>query len=175
MDTRNVQDRFKGMSESDIMFELSQNYSGFIPIFVNVDGDFNKASGIRNANWFNSAYCIIAGKKKWDPRGAVGAQYYTPVHHYESVELTIETLRGLGWSIIAAEITDDAKPLPSYDWPKRSAVLFGEENLGLSQEVLDMVDDVVYIPGMGSVRSLNVSTTSGIMMYDFYTKRNMNA
>ena len=38
---------------------------------------------------------------------------------------------------------------------------------------LGMADDVVYIPQLGSVRSLNVGTASGIVMYDYVTKLDM--
>jgi tRNA G18 (ribose-2'-O)-methylase SpoU len=42
--------------------------------------------------------------------------------------------------------------------------IFGEESKGLSDEILDLCEDYVYIPMIGSVRSLNVGTASGILM-----------
>ena len=50
-------------------------------------------------------------------------------------------------------------------------MLFGEEQRGLSKEALALADHVVYIPMWGSVRSLNVGTSSGIAMYDYAMKK----
>jgi len=48
--------------------------------------------------------------------------------------------------------------------------VFGEEKSGLSDYILDNAENIITIPDFGSVRSLNVGTTSGIIMA-FY--RNM--
>jgi tRNA G18 (ribose-2'-O)-methylase SpoU len=45
--------------------------------------------------------------------------------------------------------------------------IFGEENAGLSEKILMACSCVLTIPTYGSVRSLNVGTTSGIIM-SFY-------
>jgi tRNA G18 (ribose-2'-O)-methylase SpoU len=45
--------------------------------------------------------------------------------------------------------------------------VFGEEKSGLSDYILDNAETVITIPAFGSVRSLNVGTTSGIIM-SFY-------
>jgi tRNA G18 (ribose-2'-O)-methylase SpoU len=42
--------------------------------------------------------------------------------------------------------------------------VFGEEKSGLSDYILDNAETIVTIPEYGSVRSLNVGTTSGIVM-----------
>jgi len=44
---------------------------------------------------------------------------------------------------------------------------FGEENSGLTPEMLAVCDALVYIKQFGSVRSLNVGTASGIIMYEY--------
>jgi len=175
VDTRNIQDKFRNWETDLIRDDLAQTASGFMAVFVNVDGDFNKASGVRNLNWFNGAATIMAGRKKWDTRGAVGTHHYKNVIHYPYEELAdqIAGWKTVGIRVIAAEIDNRAVPLTTYEWPENVAVLFGEENLGLSEEIMTLCDDIVFIPGRGSVRSLNVSTTSGIFMYDYSMKRGL--
>ncbi len=46
-------------------------------------------------------------------------------------------------------------------------MLFGEEGVGLTKEALNLAEYAVEIPQFGSVRSLNVGTCSGILMYDY--------
>lgn len=169
--TYNVHDYMKELTKEEINERLDITRSGLVQVFVNVLGDFNLSTSIRSGNWFNSAAVWIVGRKKWDRRGAVGSHNYIPVHYARSVDECFEILRADGYTIVAAEITDDAIPLTTYEWDEKTAVIYGEEGAGLSKELLDKVDDVIYIPGRGSVRSLNVATTSGIFAYDYHAKR----
>lgn len=171
-DTRNIQDEFKQYATEDIKTLLSQNHAPLINICMNILGDFNLSSVARNTNWWNARALWIVGRRKWDRRGAVGVQHYTDVVHFDHIRDAIAALRDEGYRIVAAEINDDAVPLTTYEWEDKTAIIYGEEGAGLPQEVLDAVDDVVFIPGRGSVRSLNVATTAGVFTYDYMTKRN---
>lgn len=169
-DTRNIQDYLKALSTEKIREDLRETRSDLVSVFVNILGDLNLSTGVRNANWFNTHSVIIAGRRKWDRRGAVGTHNYTEVDYVPSALDAISDLREQGYRIVAAEINEDAVPLTTYQWTGKSAVLYGEEGAGLDADILDMADDVVFIPGRGSVRSLNVSTTSGIFDYDYSMK-----
>lgn len=169
-DNRNIADRYKWWDQVDIVKDLDSTRSELVNVFVNLAHDMNLGTGVRNSNWFNTQPVNIAGRRKWDRRGAVGTHVYSGIQHHTTVEEAISALRADGYRIVAAEIDEKAVPLPSYEWDSRSAIIYGEEGLGLSQEALDMCDDIVYIPGRGSVRSLNVATTSGIFMYDYTMK-----
>ena len=46
------------------------------------------------------------------------------------------------------------------------AFVMGNEGQGISQEILDVCDDLLYIP-ICSVESLNVSIAASIIMYHF--------
>jgi tRNA G18 (ribose-2'-O)-methylase SpoU len=43
-------------------------------------------------------------------------------------------------------------------------MIFGQEQIGIPTEVLEMCDHVLYIPQYGSVRSINVGSASAIAM-----------
>ena len=49
----------------------------------------------------------------------------------------------------------------------RYAVIFGNEVKGVKQTVVDMCDGCLEIPQFGTKHSLNVSTTAGIIMWEF--------
>ncbi|MGB4535495.1 MAG: TrmH family RNA methyltransferase, partial [Tenuifilaceae bacterium] len=46
------------------------------------------------------------------------------------------------------------------------ALVLGSEDVGVSAEVLKIVDDMVSIPIKGNVQSLNVSVAAGILVYE---------
>jgi RNA methylase, spoU family len=53
---------------------------------------------------------------------------------------------------------------------KGYAVILGNEVKGVKQEVVDMSDGCLEIPQFGTKHSLNVSTTAGIVMWEFARK-----
>lgn len=167
-DNRNIKEEYRWWDHEEIVADLDQTRSDMVAIFNNVHGDFNLSTGIRNALAYNIRGVWIAGNKRWDTRGAVGAHHYLNMNHAADIHDIIDNLRAEGYRIVAAEITDDAVPLDdTYTWDSKSAVIFGEEQNGIEQEILDLVDDVVYIPMYGSIRSFNVGVSSGIFMFSY--------
>jgi tRNA G18 (ribose-2'-O)-methylase SpoU len=54
--------------------------------------------------------------------------------------------------------------------PKKWVLLMGHEGKGISQEILDICDEVVTIEMQDAVNSFNVSVAASIMMYQFKNK-----
>tara|TARA_Y100000992_G_scaffold37585_1_gene21074 strand:+ start:379 stop:582 length:204 start_codon:yes stop_codon:yes gene_type:complete len=55
---------------------------------------------------------------------------------------------------------------------KSYALIFGNEVKGVSQEVLNLVQDSIEIPQFGTKHSINISVSVGILLWDFYSKLN---
>lgn len=165
----NVIDSLKNLAIPDIANYCSRNSIPASVGMINIGGDFNLSTMIRNANFFGFSSVHYVGKKKWDKRGSVGTHNYTPVYHHKDESSFISQLSGR--TIIAVE-----NNIPEYshkthnlfhyqfDNTTQPIFLFGEENRGLSDFILDKSDIILTIPNYGSVRSLNVGTTSGIVM-----------
>ena len=66
-----------------------------------------------------------------------------------------------------------AMPLTDFDWPDNPLLIFGHENGGLDflPELAYSCRDIVYIPQIGSCRSLNVAVAAGITMFDLANKK----
>lgn len=169
----NVLDKYKDLPVDQIKADLDSRRSGFVMAFENIVGDFNLATAIRNTNAFCGEAVVIIGRRKYDRRGTVGTYHYEHLVH--SLDLSIiHDYRARGYRIVAAENDPAFNPvsMADYNWPEKVFVLFGEEGRGLSPECLELIDEAVYIPQRGSVRSLNVGTASGIFLYDYTLKRN---
>ena len=176
-DSRNVIDFYKGWETDAIKADLDRNRLPFIAAFEHVNGDFNKATGIRNTNGFLGREVWIVGEraKRYDKRGTVGT------HHYEHVKYAdswLSVFRGIDdfpdYRVVAVDNVSGACDIREYNWSPKTIMMFGEEQRGLSEEAFLFADDIVYIPMRGSVRSFNVGTSSGIAMYDYFTKTGMN-
>lgn len=175
---QNVVDHFKGWEPEQIKKRLKQTSSDLIIVASNEIRDFNWGSVVRSANSFNCNSVIFTGRRSYDRRGAVGAQNYTDIEFFGgSIVELIEILTTWDhYTAVAAEYDErylsKMTALPDYQWEKKTLLIMGEEGRGLDDEVLDAVDDIVFIPMMGSVRSLNVASAATTFMYDYNVKVN---
>lgn len=165
----NVRDKYKSMEKQEIIEDLSQSKIPCAILMQNLEGDFNISNIIRTANNFNVAEIFYYGKKRFDRRGACGSYHYSPIQYLSSLE-DIRSLKQR-YSFIALENNiEESVPMEKFSYPDKPLFILGEENKGVSQDLLDMADFKIEIPSRGSVRSLNVGTAAGIMIYDFYSK-----
>jgi len=162
----NTVDKFKGMSIEDIRSKLSENSLPYAACMMQLKGDFNFGTLVRNANAFMAREVFYFGqRRKWDRRGAVGTYHYTVVKWIQSLE-TLQELRGRYPHFVAMDILPGvSKPMHEHVWQPGTLLFFGEEQQGLQPEILDLCDEILHIPQGGSVRSINVGTASGIAMH----------
>ena len=94
----------------------------------------------------------------------------------EEIENAILKLKSENYNIVSIEQADKSIPLENFslDSGKKYAVIFGNEIKGVSQNVIDLSDDVVEIAQYGTKHSLNVSVSAGIVVWDFFLKINAN-
>jgi len=165
----NIIDSLKEYSIPDIAKYCHSNSIPASVAMVNIGGDFNLSTMVRNANFFGFRSVHYIGKKKWDKRGSVGTHHYTPMYFHKDEQSFITQCSGR--TIVAIEnnipeYSHKTHNLFHYEFDNlvEPIFLFGEENRGLSDFILDRGDIILSIPNYGSVRSLNVGTTSGIVM-----------
>ena len=101
-----------------------------------------------------------AGARKW---------IETPRHH--TVEDCYRSLREQGFRIYAACLADESKPLFDLDFTQPTAIVFGNEHRGVSEEGRDQADGAFLIPMMGMVQSLNVSVAAAVTLYEGMRQR----
>ena len=59
------------------------------------------------------------------------------------------------------------------DFSGNTAIILGNENRGVSDEVCERSDGVYYIPMMGMVESLNVSVAAAVSLYEAFRQRKL--
>jgi tRNA G18 (ribose-2'-O)-methylase SpoU len=96
---------------------------------------------------------------------ALGASEYIPWEHVENPYSLIGELKSNGYRIVGLEQTPDAVNLSSFTAPDKCVLIIGREVEGMTQELLDVCDRVVYIPMAGKKESLNVVQASAIALY----------
>ena len=108
--------------------------------------------------------------KNIDKEIAMGAQKWVDVNRFESIENCIETLKNKGYQIIATTPHKEDCLLENFDITKPSALFFGTEKEGLSQEVLNAADGYLKIPMVGFTESLNISVSAAIIIQNLMNR-----
>jgi len=167
-DTRNVVDFYKYWTTDAIIADLDSKRHNFSVLCANIQGDFNIGTVIRNANAFLAREVIIYGKRKFMPNGTVGTHHYTHFKHVKEIN-ELNELRSDDFYIIGVDNIPGAEAIDDIQLPTDKHIIFafGEENSGLTPEMLAICDALVYIKQFGSVRSLNVGSAAGIIMYEY--------
>ena len=110
------------------------------------------------------------GPHPWSRRAlrvSMGHVAMLKIHLYENIKVTIKTLKENGYRIYAAEVTENSTLLSKVKVSDKWVLLMGHEGSGLSNEVLDLCDEVVTIEMEEGVKSFNVGVAASIMMYQF--------
>lgn len=166
-DTRNVINKYKGLSVEEIKKDLETSRHNFHIAIENFQHDFNIGTIARNANAFNAAGIHIIGKRHWNRRGAMKTETYMNVLHHKNVQDFVNWAKENNLRIIAIDNQKGAKNLNSTQLSKGSVLVFGNESDGLSEEMVGACEEMIAIEQFGSTRSVNVGVASGILMYEF--------
>ena len=169
---RNVVDHLKWMSTGEIKDKLVSQSKNFGLLLVNIDYDINTGTIIRAGNTFGAREVILYGRKKFDRRASVGAEFYTKFRQIEWEEQLQEVLEAYDVIIALENNLPNTVQLPEFRWDPNLKYLIcvGQEGDGLPQNILDRCNYTLEIPSFGSVRSLNVGVAASIVMYDYISK-----
>ncbi|CAN1560981.1 SpoU rRNA methylases [Flavobacteriaceae bacterium] len=102
--------------------------------------------------------------KRIDKEIAMGAQKWVDISTYDSVTNCIDTLKNKGYQIIATTPHENDCLMEDFDITKPSALFFGTERDGLSEEILRRADGFLKIPMVGFTESLNISVSASIII-----------
>lgn len=108
--------------------------------------------------------------KRIDDQIALGAQKWVDIIRHQNSKDCIDALRKKGYQIIATTPHENATFLEDFEISKPSALFFGTEKTGLSDEVMQNADGYLKIPMVGFTESLNISVSAAIILQNLMTR-----
>ncbi len=100
-----------------------------------------------------------------------GSNRWTRLHTHASLGSAINCLKGEGFQILAAHMSDSARDFRDIDYRKPTAILLGTELEGVSEAGAELADQHIMIPMMGMVELLNVSVAAAVILYEAQSQR----
>ncbi len=106
---------------------------------------------------------------------ALGAEYTVDWKYFKNTLDAVDKLKSDGYIVYSIEQAEGSTLLNDLqlDATKKYAIIMGNEVKGVQQEVINNSDGCIEIPQYGTKHSLNVSVTTGIVIWDFFTKLNL--
>ena len=101
---------------------------------------------------------------------ALDADVFVPWSYFSNSIECAKVLKKKGYSLVAMELTDDAIRLEQFEFPQNTCLVMGNEITGVSKEMLELCDSVVFIPMQGGKQSMNVSIAGSLGMWEMVKK-----
>ncbi len=151
-----------------------------VVVLDDVRSMYNVGSVFRTADAFRVEAIYLCGITAQPPhpeihKTALGAEDTVAWRHFPTALQAVQTLKQQGYTVYSIEQCEGSTMLNemsnvkcqlSTDNP-RFALILGNEVKGVHQEVVDASDGCIEIPQFGTKHSLNVSTTAGIVIWEF--------
>ncbi len=105
---------------------------------------------------------------------ALGATETVDWEYRKEVCGVIEELKSNKTKVYAIEQVENAIFLDDFNIEnnQKYALIFGNEVYGVSQKAIELCDGTIEIPQLGTKHSLNISVSTGIVVWDLFQKIN---
>jgi 23S rRNA (guanosine2251-2'-O)-methyltransferase len=148
-----------------------------ILILDNVRSMNNVGSVFRTADVFVLEAIYLVGITPCPPhrdinKTALGATETVRWKHFENMELAINDVKNKNYCVMAIEQVHGSVALEKFEMDSQQAyaLVLGNEVSGVSDEALALCQGAIELNQAGSKHSLNVSVTTGIVAWHFFTQ-----
>lgn len=161
---------------SKIQNVLSHRQNDLTVVLENVFDPHNISAVMRSCDavGIQEIYVLtnrIPRHKKWGARSSSSAAKWLTIHQFEDAEACFARLRERYFSILTTHLSDDAVSLYQLDLTQPTALVFGNEHSGVSDEIRALADGNFIIPQVGMIRSLNISVACAVSLYEGFRQK----
>lgn len=150
-----------------------------IIVFEDISDKHNAEAAFRCCEifGFQKVYLIFEKAKAFDPRkvgyfSSSSAHKWLSFTTFDSTMTCLEQLKKDGYQVLATVCNESAENVHATGIEKaKIAIVFGNEKLGVSDEVKKYADRCLTILERGMIQSLNLSVATGVILYEITRQR----
>lgn len=109
--------------------------------------------------------------KKWGFRSSSSAVKWLTVHQFDNHQACFEALRKKYKRVLTTLLSSESVSLFDIDFTGSLALVFGNEQFGVSEEMNNLADGNFLIPQVGMIQSLNISVACAVTLYEAYRQK----
>jgi tRNA G18 (ribose-2'-O)-methylase SpoU len=127
----------------------------------------NLSNIVRTAGCCGITRLMACGSPKIDKAIARDGADQVQVEAHRTLPPVLKELKADGYTLVGLEQTTNSVSLHEYRFERRTALVIGNERLGLTDEELSLVDAVVEIPVWGLPHAYNVANATAMALYEY--------
>jgi len=110
---------------------------------------------------------IACGQTKVDRKIVRDVDQDVRIERRRTLVPVLKKLREEEFRLVGLEQTTNSQNLQEYKFERKTALVVGNERLGLQEDALALLDEVVEIPVYATPYSYNVSTATTMALYEY--------
>jgi len=148
--------------------EISEN----VVVLNGIVNSENVGSIVRNALAFGIG-TVMFDTKTSSPylrravRVSLGSCFFLDFYKSQDLITDLAYLKNIGYRIVSIELGDKSTSIYDVEVQSRKCFIFGAESQGIYKEILDISDEILFVPINACVDSLNVAATSAVVLSNF--------
>ncbi|MDB5253519.1 MAG: methyltransferase, partial [Flaviaesturariibacter sp.] len=155
---------------------LAQRQTGLTVVLENVFDPHNVSAVLRSCDAVGIQEVFVVNTRaprleRWGFRSSGSAYKWLMVHQFDRIDTCVDAVRQRYDAILTTHLGANAVGLYETDLTKRTALVFGNEASGVSDELNDRADGNFIIPQVGMIKSLNISVACAVSVYEAYRQK----
>lgn len=110
---------------------------------------------------------IICGNASLTPKIARDATSELSLSCHRSLAPVLKKLKKEGYHIVGIEQTSNSQNIHEYSFRRKTVIVIGNERLGINDDILALLDDVIEIPVWGMPHSYNAASAANMALYEY--------
>ncbi|MEJ2542639.1 MAG: 23S rRNA (guanosine(2251)-2'-O)-methyltransferase RlmB [Calditrichaceae bacterium] len=154
---------------------LSECQLPFIVILDQIQDPHNLGAIIRTSEITNADLIVLPVKGSAPINATVaktstGALFGVKIHQTENINFFIEQLQQKGIFVFATAVSAK-QSIFQVDFTNPTALVIGSEDKGVRKNIQTVCDELISIPQLGKLNSLNASVSAAVIMYEIIRQR----
>ncbi len=155
---------------------IANRQSDLTVVFENVNDPHNISAVLRTCDsvGVKEVYIIQTIEKPYTKLGkksSSSASKWIDIHWFFSVKECMTEVQKKYKNIFGTKLTEQSKSLYDLNLVESTALVFGNEHDGISNELIALCNGNFLIPQVGMIESLNISVACAVSLYEAFRQR----
>ncbi|MEX6687037.1 RNA methyltransferase [Danxiaibacter flavus] len=155
---------------------LAKRQNNLTVVMENIEDPRNITAVMRtcDAVGIQDIYVINSKPKRnreWKFKSGTSAAKWLTLHQFDNVEECVAAVRKVFNKIYTTRLTAESVSIYDVDLTDKVALVFGNEQTGVSDEICNASDGNFLIPQMGLIQSLNISVACAVSVYEAFRQK----
>lgn len=161
---------------SKLMNVLVKRQENLTVVMENIEDPRNITAVMRTCDAVGIQDIYIINSKprrnrEWKYKSGTSAAKWLTLHQFDNAEECVTAIRKVFNKIYTTRLTAESVSIYDVDLTDKVALVFGNEQTGVSDEICNASDGNFLIPQMGLIQSLNISVACAVSVYEAFRQK----